>query len=184
MTLYPLTPEDYAAVQDRFNDFGRTDANIILTSGHADERVFPSVVHNLNVQAIPFRHFDCPGREDYTNLVRDLYEEGEPFILVEQDILPWPGALFELWDCDCAWGGFSYLWNGVLAHWLGCTKFVPNELPSLEGPWMGAQPDRLDFDGGPDAFILHALRAEGLEYHLHGPPVVNLHTGHRRHMMA
>lgn len=106
----------------------------------------------------------------YSELVRDLWAEGEPFIIVEHDILPWPGALEELWECDCAWGAFSYLVCNQYRTYIGCMKFDPSRLGPVTvpiTPWY--QLDR--------RLIREVLRAG--TYHPHGPPVIHLNAEHR-----
>lgn len=107
----------------------------------------------------------------YIELLRELWQERQPVVIVEHDIVPWPGALEELWACPGRWCSYSYrLLGGVgIFHGFGCTK--------LTGELMQATPTVWDEPGEwhtLDARLFHAAREVGLEPHPHRPPVVHL----------
>ena len=50
-----------------------------------------------------------PEVDSYWNLLRNLWEMQEDVVIVEHDVIPWPGALEELVACAKPWCSFSYL---------------------------------------------------------------------------
>lgn len=109
----------------------------------------------------------------YDRLLRRLWAEGEPFILVEHDILPWPGALLEMWECERAWCAFPYYIFGEMRTQLGCTKFDPAKLGACPLPDEPIHWSRLDW-----AVITGLIERE--TGHLHGPAVTHLNAAHQR----
>lgn len=60
----------------------------------------------------------------YTELLTELWDRGETFALVEQDIIVNQQSLGDLAYCDRGWCAFSYPFgNGGTIEGLGCTKF-------------------------------------------------------------
>lgn len=64
----------------------------------------------------PFAYFD---------ILRDLWHKGEDFILIEHDIIPWPGALVTFDACEDMWCAFGYLYppDGYIVTAHGCVRF-------------------------------------------------------------
>ena len=54
--------------------------------------VLDSVKLNLGIQGLRPRMVKLERDLSYDQLFRELWEKGEPFILVEHDIVPWPGG--------------------------------------------------------------------------------------------
>lgn len=113
---------------------------------------------------------------DYWDLLVRLFRRGLPFVLVEQDMMPTPAQLEELWSCQEPWCGISYeVWQGDVVQFygdlgaLGCVKF---DLPSLAEDLATLGPvtwSRLD------GMVYGAARAKGLRPHVHPGQVVHLH---------
>lgn len=87
----------------------------------------------------------------YFQLLMEHWRQGQTFINLEQDKVPAPGALRELFDCESPWCTYPHL-----AHqgdWvaeqptLGCTKFAA-ELMSKH-PDLIERSGRLDIGCGP-----------------------------------
>jgi hypothetical protein len=99
----------------------------------------------------------------YALLWQRLWDEGEPFIVIEHDVIAWPGAIEHVWTCERPFCGFE----GNLQ----CVKLMPStrEWPIPDWvPWY-------KFDGQ----LLPAMAELGIEYHDHCsafslPPVTNL----------
>ena len=116
--------------------------------------------------------------DSYFNLLAGLWAEGERFIIIEHDVLPWPGAVEELWNCPADWCSYTYKMRGYhgdygIHHSLGCTKFG-------EG-FMSEVPDMfLRFDSTDwkhlDAQIFHVGVKHNILPHPHRPPVIHLHN--------
>jgi hypothetical protein len=117
----------------------------------------------------------------YYELLKELWNQQETFIMVEHDIVIWPGALHDLWECSeplCAYEapynitlvggrrGLSYgigclKWNSILM-----TKF-PNlviDTPEEDREWV-----RLD-----QVFVVKAAIANNDCIHYHYPPIGHL----------
>jgi hypothetical protein len=110
----------------------------------------------------------------YDQLFRELWDKAEPFILVEHDIVPWPGAVQELWACPEPWCGFPYSVFGQLKSYLGCTKFNPSQLGECP------LPDELQSWQVMDRKIEAGMLKRGHKGHLHSPAVSHLNFAHVR----
>jgi hypothetical protein len=86
-----------------------------------DPVAFEAVKRNLLVQRIPAR-FDDVGQDEYAyaRWFQSLWKLGHDFIIVEHDVLPWPGAITKLEQCVNVWCGLNTS--------LQCTKFSPSRL--------------------------------------------------------
>lgn len=121
----------------------------------------------------------------YHDLVERLWAEGRGWINVEQDIVPWPGALRQLWDCPCEWGGFAYGLAMGYGAYLGCTKFSDSLV--RERPGVVAAVAYLRDDGAPrrywgrlDTRLKQVLEdQEQLTMHIHWPAVRHLNPSQR-----
>lgn len=149
----------------------------VTTIGHNDGRApaieaLPFVRMNLAMQGIDATYVPMTNDHSYVELLADLWDDGEPFVIVEHDILPWPGAIAELED-DGVWCGFAYALSGGLDTFLGCTKIDPRAI---------GFPRELDREGATyqtcDIAIAAAFQRAGYFLHHHGPPVIHLHEGY------
>jgi hypothetical protein len=146
--------------------------------------VLDAVKVNLAMQAIIPRMVKLETLYSYDMLFRELWAIGAPFILVEHDIIPWPGSLAQLWTCPEPWCGFTYPLYGEYRNYLGCTKFEParlGECPLPEGTLVSFE--------GMDRIIEKTLLMRAREdwksppkfkHHLHTPPVAHLNINHSR----
>jgi hypothetical protein len=66
---------------------------------------------------------DPSDNEAYYRLLADLWHSGEDFLVVEQDMVPPPGAIKELDECESEWCGNAYWLYGNWGVWLGTTRF-------------------------------------------------------------
>lgn len=153
--------------------------NVVVPYANAtsDPIIHKAMRLNLQMQGIEPRFEQMDGALDgdfaYDRLFRSLWAAGEPFVIVEHDILPWPGAIAQLWDCDCAWGAYKYLIFGELRTQLGCVKFDPTRL--------GDCPlDDLVTWQHLDWAVISTLVKRGYSGHLHEPAVTHLNYGHQR----
>lgn len=132
------------------------------------------------MERIDFDVVVCRGDYGYGNLIADLWAEGG-FVLVEDDIAPWPGAIAEVVDCPHDWCAFDYPIGGgrmvsSCSHWgLGLVK-VSDELaaadPSIADEWRRIHWRQLDRPvNAAIARVTGRARA-----HLHEPPLA-----HARH---
>lgn len=122
--------------------------------------------YGLNPRFVPVH-----GDGAYRLLMREIWEEGDTVIIIEHDILPWPGAIEELLLCQCVWGGYTYQTNGGLgvSHMLGCAKLDQDLIAHTPGLW-----DEPAHWSQLDQRLLFAARSKGIEPHLHRPPVIHI----------
>jgi hypothetical protein len=125
----------------------------------------------------PYRptYIDVSETDGYLKLLRSLWHQGETVILVEHDVVPWPGALDEISHCPCEWGSYSYHMHGGIGiyHGFGCTKLsaeMMRQTPEVWASW--ASWNMLD-----QKLLFHA-RSKGFEPHTHRPPVTHLNPNH------
>lgn len=110
--------------------------------------------------------------EAYWNLLNDLWGKQETVIIVEHDILPWPGALEELMDCPGLWCAYSYDQKGIgIFHSFGCVKFSSELMKLLPDIWNGMDRHWSKVD---QQFEWKTFQA-GQRPHAHRPAVIHLH---------
>lgn len=98
----------------------------------------------------------------YWNLFLDLWDEGEPFVIVEHDIVVRPSTIQRLENCPALWCGFVYHEApGEPVAGLGCTKFVPSFEIKYAGPPLVWQ--------NVDSAVTGLMTAGGLVRHDHVP---------------
>ena len=107
---------------------------------------------------------------DYYKLIKGLWGKGEQFIINEHDIIPWPGAIAQLEECEHPWCTFWYRSQaGWIKNGLGLVKFDPKRLPNIfTETFQDTHWRNLDMQ------IARRLEAHGLEAHGHLPSVSNL----------
>ena len=114
------------------------------------------------------------GRDGYVSLIEHLWSERETFVIVEHDIIPWPGAIDEMWACPAAWCAFPYLLSGGYDAALGCTKFDETLMRAVHYPYT-ERPDRWQ---NAEWIIARVRDAVGFLPHRHAPPVTHLNRIH------
>lgn len=155
---------------------------ILVPFADPDAWELRAVLRNLDVQGLTYDAVDCSASpEDYPNAVRERWATGEDLIIVEHDILPWPGAIDEMIACPFRLCGFGYVEHNALATSLGCTKIAHEAMRLVE------LPDRSRTQGPPyerpvtystlDWDLYQTVESAGVRLDLHGPPVVHLHEG-------
>jgi hypothetical protein len=130
----------------------------------------------------------------YAELVAELWRAGETFVIVEDDIAPWPGAIAELEACPHFWCGFHYCLPGrwdaesddqhtALFGTNGCFKVAQEAMqaaPELCERWASHGWRTLDV--ALTAALRHVFGLEGgpseHTFHVHRPAVA--HAMHYR----
>lgn len=105
----------------------------------------------------------------YYKMARDAWAEKETFIIVEHDVVIWPGALRALWNCDkplCVY----YAPGPVGVVGLGCVKFgrdlmldFPDHLNEIIPDWQSWR--TLDRE------MTYRLIDKGYSFHVHEPMI-------------
>lgn len=104
-----------------------------------------------------------------------LWATGETVVVVEHDVLPWPGAIAEMWRCPEPWCAFPYQLNGSMIVGHGCVKFSAQMM--AEGPEIWQQLGSRTWITLDTAFAAVAER-NGYAPHRHDPPVIHLNPAH------
>ena len=127
----------------------------------------PAVVA-LRSERLDFELVIAEDEYTYGRTFKRYWEEGEKFINIEHDIVPWPGACRAMWEC---WHGYCMYqypvgYSGKLGMALGMIMLDPQVYRGVNGSiWDEYQWNMLD--GG----ILGSFR---MEPHIHTPPVAHL----------
>jgi hypothetical protein len=114
-------------------------------------------------------------RLHYGRMFTEQWQSRHGFILVEHDVVPWPGALSELDACQEELCAFEYPAGTVIEEprsgWcvsLGCTKFATSLVQRVEYglDWQNRGWDELD------GAVFGTLQGKA-ETHIHRPPVAH-----------
>lgn len=116
----------------------------------------------------------------YHELLLNVWHAGEAFLVVEQDIVPWDGAIDELEECPSPWCGRGYNLGTHIGAYLGFTRF--SDALVCDNPGVIDAIDRLAPDGTPrrywgrlDTRLKQVLEDQlGLTVDLHWPAVEHL----------
>ena len=110
--------------------------------------------------------FPCAQPNDYGIYFAGLWDAGAPFVIVEHDIIPWPGAIRALLDCPEPRCTHRYpLHRGNVALSFGIGKYIP-EGPAPEH-WATTRWDALDGQ------VVPVLNERLGPPHVHEPPVAH-----------
>lgn len=125
----------------------------------------------LTMEGLEVREVVMNDYHHYGRLFTELWQSRQGFVLVEHDIVPWPGALAEMDACAEEFCAFRY--PAAAEGWcisLGCTKFATSlvERISYGNEWQNRGWDELD--GG----VYATLQEAGVEVHVHQPPVAHV----------
>jgi hypothetical protein len=110
---------------------------------------------------------------DYWKLFCELWREGKTVVLIEHDVLPWPGAIEELLACPALWCSCSYRINGGygIHHAFGCTKISADFMQLLPDVWQRIINREWH---ALDSQLCHAALQAGQVPHPHRPPAIHL----------
>jgi hypothetical protein len=110
----------------------------------------------------------------YWRLLRDLWHAGDDFIVVEQDIVVWPGLLNEMSECTQDWCSSPYRMSDIETTALGCVKFGSPLLTRTAGLLDGILEQHRSWQG-LDGMLTGELHRRGYQEHVHLPAVRHLH---------
>lgn len=121
--------------------------------------------------------------EAYVRYFEERWAKAETFINVEHDIVPWPGALEELWKCPEPWCAHGYRPDDDLTRegysvFLGCAKISDVLIRALPDCWK-MKPNR--HWNNCDSHLTDYARKHGLVVHQHRPAVLNIGQGFKVH---
>ncbi len=134
-------------------------------------RVHPITKAVLDSYQLPVWYAHLEGEYAYGELLRELWATREPVVIVEHDIVPWPGCLQELDGCPAEWCTCSYRYKGGvgISHMLGCAKLSTALMDGLPDLWNEAC-----HWSECDRRLFFAARELGKEPHQHRPAVLHL----------
>jgi hypothetical protein len=128
----------------------------------------------LTKEGVPFELVLMENEYSYSDMFCELWKVGEGFILLEHDIVPWPGAITALDDCEQPWCSYEYpLAPNTLRPALGCIKvckWVVKSNPDLplHFRWAGTM------WGNVDGRVCPALESIVGKTHIHTPPLAHV----------
>ena len=122
---------------------------------------------------------DCSGSEwAYLDYIQTRWVEGERFVNCEHDVVPWPGAIEQIWECPNDWCYFSYTdWFGPVPPF-GLVKFSAKFIELTRDMWVDRRAN-LGSTWWPKWFNLdtytwaYARQQRRIAAHQHFPSVVN-----------
>jgi hypothetical protein len=141
----------------------------------------------VDAEFIALRPADCSNEthvqgdcDDYFRLLTQLWAGGQGFVVVEHDIVPWPGSIRGLLECDQPLCLHRYQIAGGMGYGLGCSKFSAQltrdywDLPQVlererGGSWSGRW---CHLDG---EFVARLRDRMQVPLHFHEPAVTHLH---------
>lgn len=142
--------------------------------------IAPETARALDASGFPWQPADVSGSgTSYTRLLDRLWAAGEPFAVVEHDIVPHPSAPAELEACDWPWCAFAYRLGGIVHAGLGCVRFSAELLAAV--PDAVARTWQESTDVHPpghwcalDDRLSRVLREAGFAQHVHALQVTHL----------
>jgi hypothetical protein len=113
------------------------------------------------------------GDDDYWKLLCELWERRETVVIVEHDIIPWPGAIQALLDCPYHWCSYTYSMKGGygIHHGLGCTKLDTQFMDKFPDVWVNIDSTNWKH---LDAQLSQMARFNDFYPHPHNPPVTHV----------
>jgi hypothetical protein len=108
--------------------------------------------------------------QGYLKYLRQRWQEGYPFINIEHDIVPWPGALESLEHCPQMWCSFGYdtAAQDFIQPPLGLAKFSSEFIQALPELWEEDLPWH-----ELDAHLHRYATERGHKAHQHRPSILN-----------
>lgn len=129
----------------------------------------------LTMEGLEVTEVAMSDRLHYARTFTEQWQSGRGFILVEHDVVPWPGALRQLDACAEELCAFEYPSSAIVdeprSGWtvsLGCTKFSSALLERVpyDVGWQNRGWDELD------GAVFATLQGKAT-MHLHSPPVAH-----------
>lgn len=126
-----------------------------------------------NALPIMAKAVSCEGLEGYGNSLAELWEQGETFVNLEQDVAPWPGALSEMCRCAEPWCALPTVIIYKVQIWnICCVKFSSEFIKEYPDIWKDRPPRW-------DALDVHLFRKVAPRTpHVHNPPALHCNTSH------
>ena len=121
----------------------------------------------------------CPKEQPhaYGDSLKALWEWKRPFINLEADVAPWPGALTELWQCPESWCALPLIVHGCTNDTnLGCVKFSAKFIERHPDLWASYPRNDIYDWRSLDAWMYGRLTP--MRHHRHWPPALHMNGVH------
>jgi hypothetical protein len=122
--------------------------------------------------------------QHYGRLVKQMWDIGNGFVLVEDDVVPWPGAVAQMLGCEHDWCAFPFprtaAEEGGWVLGLGCARFSHALVRRYDMRILDGSQRWDEVDGA----LMGVLRTGGEECHGHAPPVAHLKAHAMLHRRA
>lgn len=117
--------------------------------------------------------------EAYVRFFEERWAAAKTFVVVEHDVVVWPGAIEGLLSCSRDWCAYGYASDHDLEHdsfcaFLGCVKISAGLIAAVPQCWA-EKPVRRWQDC--DCHLTTYARQRGLNVHMHRPHVENIGSG-------
>lgn len=111
--------------------------------------------------------------DNYWRLFCELWENRRTVLIIERDILPWPGACQEIINCPYHWCSNTYKMRGGygIHHGFGFTKFGSKFMDKYPDIWTQVETTKWNT---LDAQLCELVKREGETPHPHRPSVTHL----------
>src|SRR6185436_8277734 len=99
------------------------DRRVLVTYTKATEKV-QAVIDCLRIQYVQPEVVKVDTGDAYWKMLRDAWEDGREFMVVEHDVMVWPGSVAFLFSCDMDWCVLPTLCHGrMYTTSLGAMRF-------------------------------------------------------------
>jgi hypothetical protein len=129
---------------------------------------------------LPVVLVDCTADDwAYQKYIEEVWAQGEDFINMEHDIVPWPGAVHELIKCAHPWCFFGYDYStpdlaSSGAAYFGLVRFRQSIIRQLADVWVDRRKQHWPIPWrGMDTHFFHYATRRDLWPHQHSPAVLN-----------
>lgn len=129
------------------------------------------VIDCLRAQAAQPELAHVDAGDAYWRLLRDAWERGETFFVVEQDVAVWHGAIQQMDECPERWCTLPTMCHGrMIPTTFGCVKFSEELISQNPGFWEDIPPRWFHLD----ANFSDKMGWPWIRPHVHNPPATHL----------
>lgn len=153
------------------------DAQTVALGGERYHHRTNQPPHRPDPISMNIEYHNLGHKHAYGDLLAEFWNRGDSFILLEQDVLPWPGALTEMWNCPKSWCAMPLVVHQCVNETnLGCVKFGKEFIETFPDLWK-SYPRNDIFDWRSlDSWLYQQLEPD--RHHRHSPPAIHLNPNH------
>lgn len=143
---------------------------VLMPYVKADHRL-QFIVDCLRIQFVQPELHKVDNGDAYWRLLRDTWNQGQEFFVVEHDVAVWTGAIATLQGCDQDWCTLPTLCHGrYITTTLGCVKFGKQLIEENPGFWDDIPTTWFHLD----ANFTDKMGWPFIKPHVHWPPATHL----------